>query len=276
MCSHNTACEICHWVEVSRVSFVFFFFSSRRRHTRSDRDWSSDVCSSDLLTRRDFTMQVGQAAATFGTAFFNTTVSLGADAEFYSFGGFSSRDGRAGAVFRLPNQEDRVVPQIFPNGFLPFINTGSVDRSLAAGVRGTTRGWDVDFSLTHGRNDFQFIIDHTVNASMGASSPTTFDAGRLAFAQTTGNLDLVRPLAVGGLKSVSFVAGAEFRRESYRIEAGDAASWQLGNGGTQRGVDYDTTASGGAKQPGSQGFPGFQPANAVDRSRTSLDRKSGG
>src|SRR5216683_2976364 len=26
----------------------FFFFSSRRRHTRSDRDWSSDVCSSDL------------------------------------------------------------------------------------------------------------------------------------------------------------------------------------------------------------------------------------
>src|SRR5216683_3008456 len=28
--------------------FLFFFFSSRRRHTRSDRDWSSDVCSSDL------------------------------------------------------------------------------------------------------------------------------------------------------------------------------------------------------------------------------------
>src|SRR2546421_6563398 len=26
-----------------------FFFSSRRRHTRSDRDWSSDVCSSDLF-----------------------------------------------------------------------------------------------------------------------------------------------------------------------------------------------------------------------------------
>src|SRR5206468_7687011 len=32
---------VCYW------SF-FFFFSSRRRHTRSDRDWSSDVCSSDL------------------------------------------------------------------------------------------------------------------------------------------------------------------------------------------------------------------------------------
>src|SRR5438034_7002056 len=29
--------------------YVFFFFSSRRRHTRSLCDWSSDVCSSDLL-----------------------------------------------------------------------------------------------------------------------------------------------------------------------------------------------------------------------------------
>src|SRR6266567_4856066 len=31
----------------------FFFFSSRRRHTRFDCDWSSDVCSSDLLDERD-------------------------------------------------------------------------------------------------------------------------------------------------------------------------------------------------------------------------------
>src|SRR5699024_11967364 len=30
-----------------------FFFSSRRRHTRSKRDWSSDVCSSDLTLRTD-------------------------------------------------------------------------------------------------------------------------------------------------------------------------------------------------------------------------------
>src|SRR5207253_6919626 len=31
--------------------FFFFFFSSRRRHTRWPRDWSSDVCSSDLVIR---------------------------------------------------------------------------------------------------------------------------------------------------------------------------------------------------------------------------------
>src|SRR5207302_3761330 len=33
----------------------FFFFSSRRRHTRFSRDWSSDVCSSDLARRESMT-----------------------------------------------------------------------------------------------------------------------------------------------------------------------------------------------------------------------------
>src|SRR6266478_8314276 len=36
----------------------FFFFSSRRRHTRFDCDWSSDVCSSDLLCRMRFEREV--------------------------------------------------------------------------------------------------------------------------------------------------------------------------------------------------------------------------
>src|SRR2546429_3407074 len=35
----------------SMCCYLFFFFSSRRRHTRCSRDWSSDVCSSDLLDR---------------------------------------------------------------------------------------------------------------------------------------------------------------------------------------------------------------------------------
>src|SRR5207249_8025274 len=40
-----------------RAPSAFFFFSSRRRHTRSKRDWSSDVCSSDLLAD----LQLGEA-----------------------------------------------------------------------------------------------------------------------------------------------------------------------------------------------------------------------
>src|SRR5690554_8014957 len=50
---------------------LFFFFSSRRRHTRCGRDWSSDVCSSDLATQGDdtvdarFTVLVEQLAQVF-------------------------------------------------------------------------------------------------------------------------------------------------------------------------------------------------------------------
>src|SRR5690606_41143003 len=50
------------------MSLLFFFFPSRRRHTRFSRDWSSDVCSSDLCHRRrdrgaDGTLAAVRAAA---------------------------------------------------------------------------------------------------------------------------------------------------------------------------------------------------------------------
>src|SRR5206468_7666157 len=41
------------------------FFSSRRRHTRSDRDWSSDVCSSDLAVKK-VTYELVTLARTLG------------------------------------------------------------------------------------------------------------------------------------------------------------------------------------------------------------------
>src|SRR5438067_4083084 len=44
------------------VVLFFFFFSSRRRHTRSKRDWSSDVCSSDLLVAIFWMFQVDQVS----------------------------------------------------------------------------------------------------------------------------------------------------------------------------------------------------------------------
>src|SRR3989442_11246653 len=47
------------------IFFFFFFFSSRRRHTRCGRDWSSDVCSSDLIMRvRGFTQDDGHVFCT--------------------------------------------------------------------------------------------------------------------------------------------------------------------------------------------------------------------
>jgi len=235
-------------------------------YTDSLRQIDQDSLTAYGLTRGDFSMRIGQAAATVGTAFYNTMFPLSANAEFYSFGGFSNRAGGAGAFRRFPDQETQVTPEIFRYGFLPLINTEITDRSASAGVRGSTNGWDVDFSLTHGRNEFQFLIENTVNASMGASSPTTFNAGRLGFAQTVGNLDLVRPVTLPAVKAMSLVLGGEFRLETYRIEAGDEPSWLLGP---------DSTTSGQPKLAGAQGFPGFQPSNEINRPRTSIGGYAG-
>src|SRR2546429_6379464 len=43
------------------VCSMFFFFSSRRRHTRCSRDWSSDVCSSDLVQVEPFEREFSQS-----------------------------------------------------------------------------------------------------------------------------------------------------------------------------------------------------------------------
>src|SRR5256885_3866898 len=50
ICSGNSVLLIL--LQLCELLFMFFFFSSRRRHTRLQGDWSSDVCSSDLVTVR--------------------------------------------------------------------------------------------------------------------------------------------------------------------------------------------------------------------------------
>src|SRR2546429_5239792 len=52
----------------------FFFFSSRRRHTRCSRDWSSDVCSSDLITTIQGATTIIHAATTTEILAVTTTV----------------------------------------------------------------------------------------------------------------------------------------------------------------------------------------------------------
>ena len=59
---------------------------------------------------------------------------------------------------------------------------------------------------------------------MGADSPTSVNAGRLGFNQTSGNLDLVRPLDTDMFERTSLVLGGEFRVENYQIEAGPSSS----------------------------------------------------
>src|SRR3712207_8395891 len=51
------------FIEPSDEALCFFFFSSRRRHTRYWRDWSSDVCSSDLPSGTRVTLLTGSLKA---------------------------------------------------------------------------------------------------------------------------------------------------------------------------------------------------------------------
>ncbi len=223
------------------------------------------------LTRRDFSMKTGQGEALVGMGFWNSVYPISQSAEVYAFGGLSHREGFATGFYRLPNQPERVVPEIYPNGFLPQINPKINDAQFTGGVRGSRNGWDMDFSVTHGRNSFLFNVENSNNASIGPSSPTTFDAGELKFEQTVGNLDIVRLIDTGGaVKSASLVLGGEYRLENYEIAAGQPESYLLGNGGDEPGVDFVTLPNGQPKDPGSQVFPGFQPANEVDRFRTSI------
>src|SRR5437867_13273485 len=185
-------------------------------------------------------------------AFSNTVGPLGENGWFYRFAGISHRDGVAPGFYCLPSQEARVVPQLYPFGFLPEIRTMLDDNSGAAGVRGGLNGWDVDFSVTHGTNALHYFVEHSDNASMGTASPTNFDAGRLTFGQTVGNLDLVRPLgARGGFRSLSFVAGGEFRREEYRIAASVVASAPLCPGGRPPSPEVGTCSAWAPEQSGS-------------------------
>src|SRR5699024_12175394 len=72
-----------------------FFFSSRRRHTRSKRDWSSDVCSSDLHTARQVT-KVGNTRSRWPNPFGEEPSKVGPVIGTKSEQG--SRTGRCGWI----------------------------------------------------------------------------------------------------------------------------------------------------------------------------------
>src|SRR2546430_10576607 len=62
---HASICAVMYQMALSAEASSFcFFFSSRRRHTRFDCDWSSDVCSSDLQAHRLYLGAIPLAVST--------------------------------------------------------------------------------------------------------------------------------------------------------------------------------------------------------------------
>jgi len=216
----------------------------------------------------------GEAAIDGFNFFANASIPLSDKTELYAFGGRNYRDTDAFAFTR--NGGERVVTEIYPNGFTPRITSNIIDNSISAGVRTETdSGWKIDLSNTWGKNNFHYFIEGTLNASLEENSPTEFDAGGHSLSQNTLNLDFSKyyPTLAKGL---NLAFGAEYRTENFIIFAGEEGSYAtydvnglpIINPATQtQPTDPD---SGELRPGGSQGFPGYSPANEVDRSRSNL------
>jgi iron complex outermembrane receptor protein len=200
------------------------------------------------LDRDDFNFQVGDAAIRNLQGFLNLEYPVSENAVVYLSGGISVRDGQGFGFRRLPSETENVVPELFPFGFQPSLLSDISDQSLSTGVRFKLGQWNFDLSNTLGENIFDFTVENSNNFSLGANSPTKFDAGGHEFFQNTVNLD-ARKYYDYILNGLNVAVGSEFRYERYEITAGEEASFI--NGGVQS-------------------FPGFSPLNAVAENRTSV------
>jgi iron complex outermembrane receptor protein len=221
----------------------------------------------------DFRKGFGEAAIDGFNFFGNFAIPVSENTEIYAFGGRNYRDTDAYAFTR--NGGERVVESIYPNGFTPRITSIITDNSVSAGIRTETpAGWKMDISNTYGINNFHYFIKGTLNASLEDVSPTDFDAGGHSLSQNTVNFD-VSKYYDDVLSGMNLAFGAEYRTENFMIFAGEEGSYGTY---TEEGVlitnpSTQTQAQdeeGNDRPGGSQGFPGYGPANEVDRSRSNI------
>ncbi|MCE7066805.1 TonB-dependent receptor [Dyadobacter sp. CY326] len=214
---------------------------------RDHTNRANTVSDESELARR----QYGDPKINNAALYYNAKIPVGQNFQVYSFGGVNKRKGDAYAWTRFP-EDDRNVPAIYPNGFDPIIASTIDDRAVTGGVRGVWKSWDIDLSNTYGFNKFQFDVRNSINASLGEQSQTEFDAGGFQLAQNVTNLNVTRYYK-GILQGLNVAFGGEYRTERYKIFAGERASY----------YNYDPTLAGG-----SQGFPGYSPADVTNRGRS--------
>jgi iron complex outermembrane receptor protein len=192
---------------------------------------------------------------------------------FYSFGGYNYKFSDAYAYTR--NEDNTSRFPVDQNGniiyvsdimrkasdgviyYNPHIQTHISDASLALGFKGVTSSdWNWDLSNTLGRSDVHIYGDKTFNASLGDINKNHFDDGGFNFLQNTFNADFSKAFNTVA-SGLNLAFGGEFRYERYAIYAGEEASW----------MQYPNSTGQAA---GSQGFPGFRPADEVQAHRTNV------
>ena len=226
------------------------------------------------VTPARVTQRIGDSLAKDAYVWTNAMLPLKHGGELYWFGGASRRLGEAAGFYR-PREDARNVPAVYPQGFLPNILTEVRDGSFAFGYRGQLTGeWKFDASFNHGRSELVFNERNSINVSywyepncacsVHAESPREAYTGTLGFQQSTFNFDLKGPVRFLG-QEIFVGAGFEYRRDSYRIEAGEPVSYQYGRTNNPTIVIRDQ--HGGIAQAGIQGFPGYTPGTQVYEGR---------
>ena len=211
------------------------------------------------LTFDRYNHRFGKADIEDFALFYNAGYELENNKRLYTFGSFSKREGNSGGFYRRA-KDSRNVSSIYPNGFLPQIVTDVEDQSFAIGLEGETNQWTWDISTNYGRNDFGFGVTNSLNTSLGSNSPTDFDNGALIYEQWLLNADASNVFDLGLPDDVYVTIGAEYRRENYKIEAGEEASYI-----TKLDADGNPVAAGGA-----QVLSGFSPDSATNQSRNNI------
>ncbi|RZL07929.1 MAG: TonB-dependent receptor [Hymenobacter sp.] len=229
---------------------------NQRQHTQR-----ANVPAPDGIQRREY----GDPKATNTSVYLNSKLPLSENIYAYVFGGINVRKGDAYAYTRFPTVSDslgnplpnpRSNATLYPNGFDPIITSSIFDGQGAVGVRGTFGQWDVDLSNSFGSNRFHYGVKNTLNATLGATSPTSFDAGGFQLQQDVVDLNISRRFKDVG-QGLNLAFGSEYRREWYQIFAGELGS-------------YNNYAPGTGIAGGAQGFPGFQPRNELKASRNNI------
>lgn len=211
------------------------------------------------------TSRQGNSSYEKKAAFVNSELPVADDTiTLYAFGGYSDLDGKTPYFFRRAGQ-DQTVRALHPDGFIPYGNIELRNLSAAGGARGDDlAGFGWDLSTTYGKSLIDIVNSNSNNVSFGNASPTSADMGGSRFDQWTSNLDLTREFDIGDDTPLKLALGAEYRRETYRLVAGEPVSYANGN----------VTILGGpaAGRPAAVGFqpsPGVSPLDATYGKRNS-------
>ena len=181
--------------------------------------------------------------------------------EAYATATAGYREARVGQAGRKPNSTSDIIA-IYPDGFAPFYTLKETDFQVTGGLRGTIGSWNVDLSSTYGRDFTENGAENSLNASLGAASPTEFKTFSAAFDQWTNNLDFTRAYSVFG-RNLQVSTGAEYRYESYVTKALDPAAYT--NGGYR--YPAGTPLAGQPGAVGAQGAVIVTPADAASIKR---------